>query len=57
MPEYKMLVVVKQVSYVFVEADNDEKAEELAWQKYQEDGDDVELLSDTIDITIDEVYE
>lgn len=60
MAEYKMLVVFKTVYHVYVEADNDQEAEELALKKIQEGLDDnygVWLLSDTTDISIDEVYE
>ena len=60
MAEYKMLVVFKQVYHVYVDADNDESAEELALKKIndgldEEDG--VFVLTDDIDISVDEVYE
>ena len=55
--EYEMLVTFKEVYRVYVEADDEDAAEELAWQKVNDDSDDVELLSETVDITVDNVYE
>lgn len=60
MAEYKMLVVLKTVYHVYVEADDEQTAEELAFKKIQDGLDNdygVWLLSDTTDITVDEVYE
>ena len=53
--EYELIVVCTQVYRVFVEADDDETAQELAQQKF-EDGE-AELLRDCASITIDNVYE
>lgn len=60
MAEYKMLVVFKTVHHVYVEAEDDQTAEELALKKIQDGLDEdngVWLLSDDIDISVDEVYE
>lgn len=60
MAEYKMLVVFKTVQYVFVDANSDEEAEELT-NKLIADGlencETAEILSDTVDVWIDDVYE
>lgn len=60
MAEYKMLVVFKTVHQVFVEANSDEEAEELTNKLITEGLDNcesAEILSDTIDVCIDNVYE
>ena len=60
MAEYKMLVVFKTVQYVFVEADSDEEAEELTNQLIAdglENCETAEIINDTVDVWIDEVYE
>lgn len=53
--EYELIVICTQAYRVFVEADDDDAAQELARQKF-EDGE-AELLRDTVEITIDNVYE
>lgn len=53
--EYELIVICTQAYRVYVEADDDEKAQELAKQKF-EDGE-AELLRDDVSITIDNVYE
>ena len=56
--EYEIIVVCKQVYRVFVEADDDDKAQELAAQMaVDSDGVGVELLRDEVDTIIDNVYE
>lgn len=60
MAEYKMLVVFKTVHHVFVEANSDEEAKELIDKLLAEGLDNcetAEILNDTIDVWIDEVYE
>lgn len=60
MAEYKMLIVFKTVYQVFVEANSDEEAEELT-NKLIADGlencETAEILNDTVDVWIDNVYE
>lgn len=53
--EYELIVICTQVYRVYAEADDDEAAQELARQKFEEG--EVELLRDDISITIDNVYE
>lgn len=61
MAEYELHVVFRQVYKVFVDADDDDTAEELALKKIQEHGHDedagVWLLDDGIDVTIENIYE
>lgn len=53
--EYELLVICTQVYRVYVDAEDDETAQQLARQKF-EDGE-ADLLRDVVDITIDNVYE
>ena len=55
MAEYEIIVVCTQVHRVYVEAEDDETAQELARDAF--DNDDAELLRDDVTITIDNVYE
>lgn len=57
MAEYKMLVTFKEVYCVFVEADDDEAAEELALQKVRDGDESVECVTDTLEVVIDGVYD
>lgn len=60
MAEYKMIVVFKTVQRVFIEASSDEEAEELIGRLIEEgldNCDTAEIVNDTIDAWIDEVYE
>lgn len=53
--EYELLVICTQVYRVYVDAEDDETAQRLARQKFEDD--EAELLRDIVDITIDNVYE
>lgn len=55
MAEYEIIVVCTQVHRVYVEAEDDETAQELARDAF--DNEDAELLRDDVTITIDNVYE
>lgn len=55
MAEYEIIVVCTQVHRVYVEADDDETAQELARDAF--DAGDAEPLRDDVTITIDNVYE
>lgn len=56
--EYEVIVIVKQVYRVCLEADDDDAAQERAVQMVIDDDDgDVEILNDTIETIIDNVYE
>lgn len=60
MAEYKMLVVFKTVQQVFVEANSDEEAEDITSKLIAEGLDNcesAEILSDIVDVWIDNVYE
>lgn len=55
MAEYELIIICTQAYRVYVEADDDDTAQELARKKF-EDGE-AETLRDDISITIDNVYE
>lgn len=55
MAEYEIIVVCTQVYRVYVEAEDDETAQELARDAF--DNEEAELLRDDVTITIDNVYE
>lgn len=55
MAEYEIIVVCTQVHRVYVEADDDETAQELARDAF--DNGEAEPLRDDVTITIDNVYE
>lgn len=55
MAEYEIIVVCTQVHRVYVEAEDDDTAQELARAAF--DNEEAELLRDDVTITIDNVYE
>ncbi len=55
--EYEVIVIVKQVYRVCLEANDDDAAQERAVQMVIDDDGDVEILNDTIETIIDNVYE
>ena len=55
--EYEVIVIVKQVYRVCLEADDDDIAQERAIQKVIDYDEDVEILNDTVETIIGNVYE
>ena len=55
MAEYGIIIICTQVYSVYVEAEDDDTAQELARQKF-EDGE-ADIIRDETSITIDNVYE
>lgn len=57
--EYEVCVIATQVYRVYVEADDDDTAQEMAIQKWldRDEDESVEELRDSVETVIDNVYE